>query len=203
MGKKHKDLRTAILEFVEAHLIEYGYPPTFDEIRTAVGLSSKSHVNHYLQALEEEGLIERAPHTPRGLKLVGLAPATFEVRVEGTIAAGQPIEVAQRPDSGVELTGDIADPGKDLYALKVQGESMVDELVADGDLIIVERREEALRGQTAVVHLESQNAATLKRVYPEGEQVRLQPAHPAMSPVYADAGDVKVQGRVVAVIRQL
>jgi repressor LexA len=202
MGNR-KSLRDRVLEFVEAFLAENGYPPTYDEIKAAVGLSSKSHVNYYLQALEKEGLIERTPHTPRGLRLVGIAPATFEVQVEGTISAGQPLGLADRPGSSLELTADIADPRKDLYALEVQGESMVDDLVADGDLIIVERQEDASRGQTAVVHFQDRNEATLKQVYPEGKQIRLQPAHPTMPPVFADASDVRVQGRVVAVIRQL
>lgn len=203
MGKQQRSLREKVLEFVQAFTADKGYPPTYEEIKAAVGLSSKSHVNYYLRALEADGLIERTPHTPRGLRLVGLAPATFDVDVEGTIAAGQPFELADRPGSSLELTADIADPRKDLYALQVQGESMVDELVADGDLLIVERQEDASRGQTAVVHLRDRDEATLKRVYPEGEQIRLQPAHPTMPPIYADARNVRVQGRVVAVIRQL
>jgi repressor LexA len=203
MGKRRKSLGDEVLEFVEAFVSDNGYPPTYDEIKDAVGLSSKSHVDYYLQALEEDGLIERTPRTPRGLRLVGLAPATFGVKVEGTIAAGQPIELADGPDAEIELTPDIADPRKDLFALQVQGDSMVDDLVGDGDILIVERRQEALRGQMAVVHLQDRNEATLKRVYPEGEQVRLQPAHPTLPPIYADAQDVEVQGQAVAIIRKL
>jgi repressor LexA len=203
MGKHQGMIRQKVLIFVEAFLAENGYPPTYEEIKAAVGLSSKSHVLYHLEAMEEEGLIERIPHTPRGLRVVGLAPRTFEVEVEGTIAAGQPLALADGRGSTVELTADIADPRRELYALEVQGESMVDDLVADGDLLIVERREEAARGQTAVVHLQDRNEATLKQVHAEGERVRLQPAHPTMPPIYADAQDVRVQGRVVAVIRQL
>lgn len=195
-------LRDQVLEFVEAFMGDHGYPPTYDEIREAVGLSSKSHVNYYLDALEEDGLIERTPRTPRGLRLVGLAPRTFTVPVEGTIAAGQPIELGDGPTSQVEITPDIADPRKELFALRVVGDSMVDELVGDGDLVIVERRQEAVRGQMAIVHLRERNEATLKRVYPEGNRVRLQPAHPTLPPFYADARDVAIQGRVVAVVRQ-
>ncbi len=201
MGKQRKSLH--VLEFVRSYVSENYYPPTFDEIKVATGLSSKSHVDYYLRALEEGGFIERRPHTPRGLRLLGSAADAFEVKVEGAIAAGQPLEVADGPGQGLEITSELADPRKDLYALQVQGESMVDDLVADGDLLIVERQQEATRGQMAVVHLKDRNEATLKRVYPEGERVRLQPAHPSMSPIYADAKDVRVQGRVVAVIRQL
>lgn len=201
MGKQRKSLQ--VLEFVRSYVSEHRYPPTFDEIRVAIGLSSKSHVDYYLRILEEGGLIERRPRTPRGLRLVGYVADAFEVKVEGAIAAGQPLEVVDGPGQGLEITSELADPRKDLYALQVQGDSMVEDLVADGDLLIVERRQEPTRGQMAVVHLQDRNEATLKRVYPEGEQVRLQPAHPSMSPIYADAKDVHVQGRVVAVIRQL
>jgi repressor LexA len=202
VGRQRKRLREDVLEYVVAFVGDNGYPPTYDEIREAVGLSSKSHVDYYLHALEEDGLIERTPRTPRGLRLVGLAPGTFEVRVEGTIAAGQPIELADGPDVQIELTPDIADPRRDLFALTVQGDSMIEDLVADGDVLIVERLPETCRGQMAVVHLRDRNEATLKRVYPEGDRVRLQPAHPTMLPFYVHAKDVQIQGQVVAIIRQ-
>ena len=202
MSRKGRNRRASVLEFVESYLADNGYPPTYDEIRDAVGLSSKSHVDYYLDALEEDGLIERTPYTPRGLRLVGLTPPTFEVKVEGRISAGHPIEVIDHPGGEIELTPDIADPRKDLFALQVKGDSMVEDMVGDGDIVIVERHQEAVRGQIAVVHLCDRNQASLKRIYPEGRQVRLQPAHPTMPPFYADARDVRVQGRVVAVIRR-
>jgi repressor LexA len=202
MGKRRANHRDTVLEFVEAYLGENGYPPTFDEIRKAAGLSSKSHVDYYLGVLEEDGLIQRTPRTPRGLRLVRAEPAAFEVKVEGVIAAGGPIELADRHDEEIELTPDIADPRMDLFALRVEGDSMVEDLVGDGDIVVVERQQEAVRGQMAVVHLTDRNEATLKRVYPEGRQVRLQPAHPTMAPFYADARDVQIQGRVVAIIRR-
>lgn len=202
MGTHRKGLREQILEFVSVFLDENGYPPTYDEIRDAVGLSSKSHVDYYLAALEEDGLIERQPRTPRGLRLVGQTPDTFQVPVEGQIAAGEPVELADALGLEIELTPDIADPRKELYALQVKGDSMVDALVSDGDILVVERREEAARGQMAVVHLRDENAATLKRVYPEGKRVRLQPAHPTMPPFYTNARNVQIQGCVVAIVRR-
>jgi repressor LexA len=159
-------------------------------------------VDYYLQALEADGLIERTPRTPRGLRLAGLASGTFEVNLEGTITAGEPIELANGPDKQIQLTPDITDPRKDLFALRVQGDSMIEELVNDGDILIVERRAEVRRGRMAVVHLQERNEATLKRVYLEGDRVRLQPAHPTMQPLYAHAKDVQIQGQVVAIIRQ-
>jgi repressor LexA len=203
MGKHRKNLRSEVLEFMQSFVDDNGYPPTFEEIMEAVGLSSKSHVDYYLVALEEAGAIERTPRTPRGLRLVRREPDRFEVKVEGRIAAGHPIELADEPDAEIELTADIADPRKDLYALEVQGDSMVDQLVGDGDILVVERKRVADKGQMAVVHLKDSNAATLKRVYPEGERVRLQPAHPTLPPIYVDARDVEIQGRVVAIVRRL
>ena len=203
MGKHRKNLRSEVLEFMESYVEENGYPPTFEEIMEAVGLSSKSHVDYYLGALEEAGAIERTPHTPRGLRLVRQEPDRFEVRIEGRIAAGHPIELADELDAEIELTADIADPRKDLYALEVRGDSMVDQLVGDGDILVVERRRVAVKGQMAVVHLKDSNAATLKRVYPEGARVRLQPSHPTLPPIYVDARDVEIQGRVVAIVRRL
>ena len=203
MARQGERFRSKVLRFVEVFVGENGYPPTYDEIRESVGLSSKSHVDYYLDALEEDGLIERIPRTPRGLRLVGFAPSTFEIKVEGSIAAGNPIELADQPGVGISITPDIADPRKELFALQVQGQSMVDDLVGDGDVLVVERCQEAMRGQMAVVHLRDRNEATLKRVYPEGGRVRLQPAHPTLPPFYVDAHDVEIQGRVVAIIRRL
>jgi repressor LexA len=203
MGRQRTDRRDKVYQFIAGFIRDNGYAPSCEEISEAVGLSGKSHVHHYLRALEEEGRIERIPRTPRGLRLVGQAPSSaFEVRVEGYVAAGEPLEILDEPDEVVELTLDIADPRRDLFALRVEGDSMVDDLVGDGDLLIVERQQEVVRGQMAVVHLRDRNATTLKRIYPEGKQVRLQPAHPTLEPFYADARDVSVQGRVVAVVRQ-
>ena len=202
MTSMRKNYRSEVLGFVESFMENNGYPPTLEEIRESVGLSSKSHVDYYLDALEEDGIIERTPRTPRGLRLVGRSRSTFAVDLEGTIAAGQPLELADSPRLEIELTSDIADPRRDLFALQVQGDSMVDDLVGDGDILIVERRQEAAQGQMAIVYLRDRNEATLKRVYPEGRRVRLQPAHPTLQPLYADARDVQVQGCVVALIRQ-
>ena len=203
MGQHRKNLRDQVLEYVEGYIARRGYAPSYDEIRSAVGLSGKSHVDYYLDALERDGQIERTPRTPRSLRLADSPRGTFQIPVAGLIAAGAPIELADQADEQIEVTTDLADPSKELFALKVKGNSMVDDLVADGDIVIVERLQEAARGQMAVVHLRDRNAATLKRIYPEGERVRLQPAHPTMQAFHANASDVEVQGRVVAIIRRL
>lgn len=176
MGKRQK---ATVLKFVEQFLEENGYPPTYDEIKEGVGLSSKSHAMYYLKALEKDGLVERTPHSPRGLRLVNLSPAATEVMVEGYVSAGQPVQRVSEPTRGITLAPDIADPEQDLVALEVRGEALVEDLVGD------------------------RNEVTLKHVYREGERVRLQPAHPALPAFYSNARDVEVQGRVVAIIRRL
>lgn len=202
MSGERKNYRLEILDFIREFMNENGYAPSFEEIQESVGLSSKSHVDYYLRALEQEGRIRRKARTPRGLRLTRLDRPTFSVRLRGAIAAGQPLELADEPGSEIELTPDIADPRKELFALEVQGNSMVEDLVGDGDVVIVEPQQEARRGQMAVVHLQDRNEVTLKRVYPEGKLVRLQPAHPTMDAIYVDAKDVQIQGRVVAIIRR-
>ena len=203
MGQQRRSRRNDVLEFVAKYIATWGYAPSYEDIRKEVGLSGRSHVDYYLDALERDGQIERTPRTPRSLRLVDPRRVTFQIPIVGRIAAGLPIELADQPDEQIEVTTDVADPSKDLFALRVKGNSMVDDLVADGDIVIVERRQEALRGQMAVVHLRDRNAATLKRVYPEGERVRLQPAHPIMGAFYVDASEVEIQGRVVTIIRRV
>jgi repressor LexA len=203
MTRDKRDLRNEVLRFVADYLETNGYPPTYDEIMEAVGLSSKSHVDYYLEALEEAGRIERKPRTPRGLRLVEAPVSTFEVPLKGYVAAGRPIEVIQGLERDIMLTRDIADPRKTLFALEVAGDSMVDALVGDGDIVIVEPQQEVARGQMAVVHLLDRHEATLKHVFPEGERVRLQPAHPTLPAFYENAANVEIQGRVVAIVRRV
>jgi repressor LexA len=203
MALARKNYRQEVLAFVESYMSNNGYPPTFEEIRESVGLSSKSHVDYYLGALEGDGLIQRTPHTPRGLRLTDSGPRTFEIAIEGDISAGLPMEEVDETSEPIELTPDIADPRRDLYALRVKGDSMVDDLVGDGDIIVCERCREVRRGKMAVVHLKPTNAVTVKRVFPEGKQLRLQPANPTMPEYSVFSRDAEIQGQVVAVIRRI
>jgi repressor LexA len=203
MAKTRKRIREQLLDYVDSYSAEHGYPPTLDEIRAAVGLSSRSHVRYYLDGLERDGLLVRRQRSPRGLRLSGLVQSTFEVAVEGSITAGEPLQLAAGSAQTVELTADIADPTKDLFALRVRGKCMVEAMVTDGDLLIVERQGEARHGDTVVVHLRRRNEASVRRAYPDGESVRLQPLHPDMAPTVVRTQDVSVQGRVVAVVREL
>jgi repressor LexA len=208
--------QSKILSFLEAFTRENEYPPTIREIGAAVGISSTSVVSYNLKALEEEGYITRDKTVSRGLKLVdrsgsGAPRATHDVvsiPLLGRIAAGQPIPI---PDSDlppfgyetIELTRGIIGREESIYALQVQGNSMIDALIHDGDIVVMKHQEEAANGELVAVWLKDEKETTLKRFYLEGGQVRLQPANPTMKPIYVHPANVEIQGKVVLVIRQL
>jgi repressor LexA len=194
--------QSRILGFIEDFVEENGYPPTYEEIRAALGMSTKSLVYHHLEALEAAGHVSRMPNTPRSIRLS--QAKTFRVPKLGYIAAGAPISVADPdPDDYLELTRDIVDEQEGLYALQVSGNSMIDALVNDGDVVILKHQNEASNGEMVAVWLNDRDETTLKRFYRENGHVRLQPANPSMPPLIVPPSIVEVQGRVVAVIRQM
>ena len=198
-----------ILEFLEEYLEENGYPPSIREIGKAAGISSTSVVSYNLRRLEEKGYIGRDPEVSRGLKLAS-ATTAYVIRLPllGRIVAGEPIPVPSSDfplmgDETIELTRDILGDPENLYALEVQGDSMIDALVHDGDIVVMRHEKKVENGEMAAVWLKERGEVTLKRFYDEGGQVRLQPANPTMDPIFVDPRQVEVQGRVVMVIRQL
>ena len=204
LTRRQREVLDFIYEFVE----ENGYPPTHEEIQFEVGLSSKSHVHFYLKALEREGCIERAPNIPRGIRLTGkFGRGRFaniiEVPFLGQIAAGEPISFSDAGHETIELTRDIVGGGEGLYALRVKGDSMIDALIKDGDIVVMKHQQEAGNGEMVAVWLRDRDETTLKRFYWEQGRVRLQPANPTVSPLYVHPANVEIQGKVVAVIRQM
>lgn len=193
-----------ILDYVCTFVRTEGYPPTFEEIRDALGLSTKSLVSHHLRKLEAKGYLCLKRNTPRGIRLVNPSHlSTFCVAIEGRIAAGQPISFGDWEREFIELTSDIVREQEGLYALRVEGNSMVDALVYDGDLVIMKHQQYADDGDMVAVRLVDENETTLKRFYHEKKRVRLQPANPAVKAMYYHPANVQVQGKVVAVIRQM
>jgi len=201
-----------ILQVVRQSLAERGYPPTVREICSEASISSTSVVNYNLRRLEEMGYIIRSPDVSRGIKLLETnelpyAAGTVSVPLLGRIAAGSPLPV---PDSDFPLfAGEVVSVPRDLlpedngiYALEVRGNSMIDALIGDRDLVIMKHQSVAENGDLAAVWLREERETTLKRFYLEGERVRLQPANPLMEPIYVPASDVEVQGKVVLVIRR-
>jgi repressor LexA len=178
------------------------YAPTIAEIREQFGLSSPATVHQLLLALEREGLITRIPHASRGIEIVrreGQEQA-LEIPLLGLVAAGQPIE-AILSNEVISIPADMLGRGR-TFALRVRGDSMIDENIADGDYVIVESRQTAANGQVVVALVDGAEA-TVKRFYQEANQVRLEPANAAYSPIVVSPADrVRVQGAVVGLIRK-
>jgi repressor LexA len=213
MAKDLSERQTKILDFLQDFIRENRFPPTIREIGEKVGISSTSVVKYNLDALESKGYIERDPEISRGIRLpedvFGSVLDAVRVPLLGRIAAGQPIpvpEAAVSPfgaDETIELTRDIVKDERGIYALEVQGDSMIDALINDGDIVLMRHQERVENGELAAVWLPDQEETTLKRFYLEGQRVRLQPANPTMQPMFFPADQVQVMGKVVCVIRQL
>jgi repressor LexA len=161
-----------------------------------------------LKALEREGYIERAPNIPRGIRLTsksgrGRFAGIIRVPFLGKIAAGEPISFSDIGHETIELTRDIVRDGEGLYALRVQGDSMIDALINDGDIVVMKHQKEASNGEMVAVRLKGRDETTLKRFYWEKDRVRLQPDNPNMRPLYVHPANVEIQGKVVAVVRQM
>jgi repressor LexA len=206
------DRQQAILDFIRDFSGRTKYPPTIREIGKSVGISSTSVVNYNLNVLEKQGHIARDKTISRGIKLVTdeaeAAPIeTIRIPVLGRIAAGEPMPVpnsdfALLGDEMIELTCELLPlDDKGLFALQVRGDSMVDAMIGDGDIVVMQQRQKADNGELVAVWLKDREETTLKRFYLEKGRVRLQPANPTMSPIFADPKNVEVQGRVVLVIR--
>ena len=200
---KISDKQREMLAFIEDFVDENGYPPTYEEIRTGLNISSKSLVNYHLEVLENGGMLTRSPNTPRGIRVTG-ENDTVLVPFLGRIAAGPPTAFVQEDNrEAIELTYDIVPNRDDLFALKVEGDSMIDALVNDGDIVVMQQQVEAQNGEMVAVRLTDRNETTLKRYYRENGHVRLQPANPTMDALLVNPESVAIQGKVVAIIRQV
>ena len=206
------DRQQAILDFIRVFSHKAQYPPTIREIGKSVGISSTSVVNYNLNVLEKQGHIARDKTISRGIKLVDETPKvppieTVRIPVLGRIAAGEPMPVpgsdfAILGDEVIELTRELLPMDtKNVFALQVRGNSMVDAMIGDGDIVVMQQRHKADNGDLVAVWLKDREETTLKRFYLEKGKVRLQPANPTMQPIFADPKNVEVQGRVVLVIR--
>jgi len=192
-----------ILQFIREFQQERGIAPTHREICDHFGFSSYGTVYKHLSLLEKKGLIRRDWNQKRGVELVEKSasetPAGVrELPLFGTIAAGQPIEAYQSEET-VIVPENLTSRGEN-YVLKVRGDSMIEDGILDGDYVIIARRERAENGEMVVANVNGE--VTLKRLYKEGERVRLQPANSLMNPIYAHARDVAVQGVVVGLMRR-
>ena len=206
-GKALSPKQQAILRFIRSFVREKDYPPSIRDIQEACGISSTSVVDYNLKALERYGYIRRDREVSRAIELLDRGqrrPRSVTVPVIGQIAAGQPIPVPSADawtqeefEESLELSEEMTGGKRDVYALRVKGTSMIDALVNDGDLVVMEAASSADNGDMVAVWLKDRQETTLKKIYYEGDRVRLQPANVTMEPIYADPRDVEVQGRVL------
>jgi repressor LexA len=220
LGERHK----RILKFLEKFQADNGYPPSIREIGENTNISSTSVVNYYLNQLEEMNYIERESNVSRGIRLLrnlegNLSQAAqvisemFTVPVIGRIVAGEPVPVPSSDfnyydqETGIDIARSLLPPREktaDLFALEVQGDSMIDAMVNDGDLVVMRSVSSAENGEMVAVWLSDRDETTLKYFFKENGKIRLQPANPSMKPIIIDnPAQVQVQGKVVLIIRRL
>ena len=202
-----------IIDFIRRFFSNRNYPPTIREIVKGCGISSTSVADYNLDILEKKGLIRRHPGISRGIEMIarsGITGDILKVPVIGQIAAGEPIPVPAPDTWDIAATSETMDIPEDLargrsgiYALKVKGTSMIDALINDGDTVLMQYSNVVENGEMAAVWLRAEKEVTLKKVYREKDRIRLQPANSRMKPIYAEPDNIEVQGKVIAVIRQL
>ncbi|MFQ5408421.1 MAG: transcriptional repressor LexA [Anaerolineales bacterium] len=212
---KLSDRQQKMMRFIRRFWQEYGYPPTIREIGEACAISSTSVVNYNLNKLENAGFIMRDGRVSRGIRLTEdssitsmLAANQVSIPLVGRIFASEPVPVPDAsssfaPDEAINLTRDLVGDGEDLFALEVRGESMIDAMIGDGDIVVMKKQEDAENGDLVAVWLNDEESTTLKHFYFENGRIRLQPANPTMGPIYAEPANVSVQGKVVLVVRQM
>ncbi len=203
-----------ILKFVGEYQGKNGFSPSIREIGDQIGVKSTSLIKYYLEALEKMGMIERNDRVSRGIRLVQ-APArdVFTIPILGPIVASAPIPMPETdtayfdPESTVEVARTMLparEKVSELFALEVRGDSMIDAMINDGDIVIMKAASDARDGEMVAVWLDDNNETTLKYFYRENNRVRLQPANPTMKPIYIDnPKQLRIMGKVVMVIRQV
>jgi len=197
-----------VYDFLQDFMQKNGYSPSYEEIGAGLGLSSLATVHKHISNLEKKGMLTREYNRSRSIDVLpvrGLfkrsvqkVPTELALPLMGRIAAGQPIEAVETPET-ISL-GDIT-RSKDVFVLQVKGESMKDEHIVDGDYVLVEKANSVRDGEIAVALVDGTDA-TLKRLFREGATVRLQPSNTAMKPIMVPAKSVQVQGRVIGVLRK-
>ncbi|SHI98294.1 repressor LexA [Clostridium cavendishii DSM 21758] len=200
MGEIIKDKQKEVYEFLKAHTESKGYPPSVREICDAVGLSSTSTVHGHLKRLEKKGLIKRDPTKPRALEIIEFSTNKKEllnIPIIGNITAGLPILATENVEDIFPIPSDYIKHDRDLFILKVSGESMIEAGINDGDLAIIEQAQTANNGDIIVALIE--NEATLKRFFKEKDHIRLQPENKTMGPILVD--NCSVLGKLVGLYR--
>ncbi|OGN99410.1 MAG: repressor LexA [Chloroflexi bacterium RBG_13_51_52] len=202
-----------MVRYVDRFLSEKGFPPSIRDIQRGCSISSTSVVDYNLNVLESRGIISRHADISRGIRLLNKSSESRDVLtvpVIGMIAAGEPIPVPT-PDTWdvaavsdtIGVPSELIGGKRNIYALRVKGASMVDALINDGDIVLMQHVNAVENGQMAAVWLKSEKEVTLKKVYVEPDKIRLQPANSQMQPFYTESDNIEIQGRVIAVVRQV
>ncbi len=211
---KLSERQKEMINFIGHFTDDKGYPPTIRQIGEAVSISSTSVVNYNLNKLERDGFIMRDLKVSRGVRLadgvgrkIGRKALNISIPVAGYIFASEPVLIGDTPqtatDEVIELTRDLISDEGELFALRVKGDSMIDAMVNDGDIVVMKKVDRARNGEMVAVWLSDRSETTLKHFFLENGRVRLQPANPTMGPIYVDPGNVVVQGKVMLVLRQM
>jgi len=192
-----------VLDFINSCIMDGGYPPTMREIGEHMGISSTNGVNDHLKALERKGFLVRDDMKSRALRPVAGSGQWVDVPVVGQVAAGLPMLAVENIEDTVKVDRFFIGPSREVFALRVKGESMIEDGIFDGDYIFVRKQITAERGDIVVAMIEGE--ATVKRYYPEDDRIRFQPANAAMQPIYvhrADFRSVDLIGVVIGVFRK-
>lgn len=196
------DKQSEILDFIKKEIRDKGYPPSVREICSAVGLKSTSTVHGHLERLEKKGFIRRDPTKPRAIEVMdeyGTKKEMINIPVVGKVTAGQPILAVQNIEDVYPIPMDLIQTNSQTFILKVQGESMIEAGIFDGDYLIVEQKPTAENGEIVVALID--DGATVKTFYKENGYIRLQPQNPTMAPILVR--DVKILGKVIGLFRRI
>jgi repressor LexA len=193
-----------ILDFISRSIAKRGYPPTLREIGSHFGIKSTNGVNDHLRALEKKGYLHREDLKSRALRPIVSTGQIVEVPILGRVAAGQPLLAVRNYDDTVKVDRFFIGAHREVFALRVKGDSMIEDGIFDGDYVFVQKQLQANSGETVVAMIGDE--ATVKKYYPEGDTIRFQPANAAMEPIYVrkrDFKSVNLLGVVVGVYRKL
>ncbi len=201
------DRQQQILDFITSSILERGYPPTIREIGAHMGIKSTNGVNDHLKALERKGFLQRDDLKSRAMRPTNLPTSTanmVSVAVLGNVAAGQPILAVEHAEDTVKVDRFFLGNHSSVFALRIVGESMIEDGILDGDYVFVKKTASADAGEIVIAMIEDE--ATCKRYFPEGDRVRFQPANSAMSPIYVNQDEFRqtmILGQVVGVYRKM
>jgi len=201
-----------IISFIHDFLRQKSYPPSVRDIAKGCQISSTSVVTYNLDRLEEAGYIHRQSDISRGIELLSgwqNSRKVVYIPIVGRIAAGEPIPVPASDTGsvisteGLEVSEELTKGRQNVYALRVKGDSMVDALIKDGDIVLMDYVTTAEEGEMVAVWLKREQEVTLKKIFTEPNRIRLEPANSQTKPIYTTPDNVEIQGRVVAVIRRM